>query len=184
MEPDLLAARTTPCPSCGASLRPDAPWCTLCYADLRPAAVLPREPSAPITAAPTHERPTEPPDLPLPAHAPDEPQSVATPGPLGDTRWPCSRCQSDNPMQSNTCAACGAGFLAAVRDAEPPLLLIPGVGDLTKMDRGKRLALAVGLVAAVLVPLAVSTALLTGSPRTAPPTVGPPAPVAQVSTSP
>lgn len=37
MEPDQLIAGTTVCPSCGASLRPDAPWCTLCYAHPRAA---------------------------------------------------------------------------------------------------------------------------------------------------
>ena len=35
MGPDLVTL--TACPACGAALRPGAPWCTLCYADLRTA---------------------------------------------------------------------------------------------------------------------------------------------------
>ena len=33
---DLLSpAAVMRCPACAAALRPGAPWCTLCYADLR-----------------------------------------------------------------------------------------------------------------------------------------------------
>lgn len=34
------------CPCCAALVRPGAPWCTLCYADLRPAPEPEREPAS------------------------------------------------------------------------------------------------------------------------------------------
>jgi hypothetical protein len=38
------------CPQCSAHVRPDAAWCTLCYADLRAAPEPPPEPSTPDAA--------------------------------------------------------------------------------------------------------------------------------------
>lgn len=83
-------------------------------------------------------------------------------------------------MAAGTCPACGSGFLAALHDDEPPLLLIPGVGDLTRLSRRSRLLLALGLVLAVLVPLALVTLLLTGRPAdgtTHPPGIGTTGPI-------
>ena len=48
------------------------------------------------------------------------------------------------------CSACGAGFLAGLRDSEGPLLELPGVGDLTRMSRGQRMVLAFGVVLGVI----------------------------------
>lgn len=141
MEPDQLTARSAACSSCGAALRGDAPWCTLCYADLRPQGLAELSVSVPhlprTTGLGTGEQ-----------------------GPLARS-WPCSRCGSPNPLERDSCSACGAGFLAAVRDDQAALLVLPGIGDLAAMGRGKRFALAAGLVAAVLLPLALATVLLT-----------------------
>ncbi len=144
----------TACPACGASLRPGAPWCTLCFADRRAAA----SPAAP---------------LPGPSAAP---AAVVGDGP----GWPCSRCQAANHYQRDDCGTCGASFLAAVRDDEAPLLVLPGVGDLGRLGRAQGLLLAVGVVLAVVVPLAVLTLLLTHRPPAAGPSGpgGAPAPVA------
>ena len=128
------------CPKCGASVRPDAPWCTLCYADLRPK---PPEPE-PVAA---------PPPAPVAPPAPDpltDPLTGPLPGPLppvvstGPT-WPCAACGAANPMDLDTCAACGAGFLSGARD-ESPLLELPVVGDITQMPRWQRFVLAGGVV--------------------------------------
>jgi uncharacterized protein (DUF983 family) len=141
----------TACLACGAALRPAAPWCTLCFADLRAAA----SPAA---------------SLPGPSAAP---AAVVGDGPS----WPCSRCQAANPYQRDDCGICGARFLAAVRDDEAPLLVLPGVGDLSRLGRAQRLLLAVGVVLAVVVPLAVLTLLLSHRlPGSGP--GGAPAPVA------
>jgi len=115
----------TRCPHCGAALRPDAPWCTLCYADLRPAPVVP------VAAAPA------------PAPAP-----VVAAVPSGKPGWPCTACGTPNDVERGTCATCGLPFLAGLRESEPPLLELPVVGDLTKLSRGQRFALAGGVVLA------------------------------------
>ena len=152
MGPDLVPL--TACPACGAALRPGAPWCTLCYADLRPLPAAP--PTATLTPIPTRI-PTLM-DLPMPAPAPP-PVDEVDPGPT----WPCSRCHSLNAFALPRCAACGADFLAAVRDDDVGLVL-PGLGDLTTMSRGRRMAIAFGAVAALVLPLALITLLLTGRP--------------------
>ena len=74
----------------------------------------------------------------------NDPLPVVRPG------WPCSACGTPNDFGLDACAACGAGFLAALRD-EAPALTVPGIGDLGRLSRGRRLALAAGIVLAVLV---------------------------------
>ena len=159
MGPDLVPL--TACPACGAALRPGAPWCTLCYADLRPAP----EPES----LPTIEAYAEPAPAPLtvsqPPAATDPP--VATDPPAGPT-WPCSRCDRRNAFALDACTACGASFLAAVRDEEVALV-VPGIGNLMTMSRGKRMGLACGVAALLVVPLALVTLLLTGPPPAASP---------------
>lgn len=166
-----MATRTTACPSCGAALRPGAPWCTLCYADLRPPALAPLPPSAPIVAVPTAayaEAVVDPLTAPLPRLL-DPPDGTAVARatvaaePVADGRtWPCGRCGDPNALERDTCATCGEGFLAAVRDAQRPMLVLPVVGDITRLDRRRRLLLAVLLVLVLLVPLAVLTLVQTG----------------------
>jgi len=166
--------RTTTCPSCGAGLRPDAQWCSLCYHDLRPAAppVVVPQPS------PEHggEDPLTAPLLDLllpaaPAAAPVAPP-VAVPAPAApvhapahaaEAEWPCTRCGARNALTANACRDCGSPFLGGAADA--PVLVLPGVGDLTKLSRGHRAAVAVGVVMAVLLPLALITFLLTPEPK-------------------
>lgn len=117
------------CPACGAALRPDAPWCTLCYADLRP--------------KPEPEPLPEPP----PAQHPGIPTQPPHEGP-GPT-WPCTVCGTANPIARDSCIGCGSGFLAGAR-SEAPLLDLPVVGDLTKLSRVQRVALAGGVVLAFI----------------------------------
>ena len=111
------------CPSCAAVVRPAAPWCTQCYLDLR-------EPAK------------EPAPQPEPALAPAEP-------PDGDPTWPCSACGSANPLAADVCATCDSPFLAGLRATDPPLLVLPGLGDVGALSRTRRLCLAVGAVLAV-----------------------------------
>ena len=141
----------TRCPSCAATLRAGAPWCTLCYADLRPpppeppADVRPESPAPPAPATPlpaAHARPA--PDLD-PLTAPLE-ALLGLPAPT----WPCATCGAANALTDSVCAACGAGFLAGLRGAEGPLLELPVVGDLGAMSRAQRLGLAAGVVLAVI----------------------------------
>ena len=86
---------------------------------------------------------------------------------VGDAAWPCSRCGGRNALDRDSCGACGAGFLAAVREAESGLVL-PVVGDLTRMSRGRRMGLAVAAVAVLVVPVALVSLLGTGRPPAEP----------------
>jgi hypothetical protein len=160
--------RTTACPSCGAALRPDAPWCTLCYTDLRPKPA-PEPAATPTTAPPTAAYGIAASDpltqplldfLPVTAAAPS---SAPLPTIIGAS-WPCTACAAINPLAESLCSVCGQPFLAAMKVSEKPLLVLPGVGDFAALSRGQRAGLAVGLLAAILIPLAIITLLLTHKP--------------------
>ncbi|MGI8537277.1 MAG: hypothetical protein ACR2K2_12480 [Mycobacteriales bacterium] len=132
---DLLTAADRRCPSCAAAVRPEAPWCTLCYTDLR-------------------EEPASPALDPLTAPA----EALGLP-PAPGRSWPCTACGASNPYSVCACAACGTGFLAGLRESEGPLLEVPVIGDLTALSRGQRLGLAAGVVLAVIALTALVTLL-------------------------
>jgi hypothetical protein len=116
------------CPNCGATVRYGDPWCTLCYTDLRPPAA-----QAPVVIT-----------SPDPLTAPLEALPAAVTGPS----WPCAACGTVNPMALDTCTACGMPFLSGAH-ADEPLLDLPVVGDITKLSRGQRFALAGAVVLAI-----------------------------------
>ncbi|MBW3641146.1 MAG: zinc ribbon domain-containing protein [Actinobacteria bacterium] len=146
---DLLGpAAVMRCPACAAALRPGAPWCTLCYADLRPAAAPVPEP---VVARATAHAALDFDPLTAPAQALGLPASRAAGPDLAAISWPCMACETSNPYTVSVCTACGSAFLAGLREAEGPLLELPGVGDLTKLSRGQRLGLAAGVVLAISV---------------------------------
>jgi hypothetical protein len=122
------------CPHCRGAVRPGAPWCTQCWTDLRP---------APAPVVPPAVEP------PPPAAAPGPQPGPVAPGPVDGAGWPCSTCGAVNAFELDACAACGAGFLTALRAQEGPLLVIPGVGDLGQLGRGQRLALSAGVALAL-----------------------------------
>ncbi|MGZ6826613.1 MAG: hypothetical protein ACXVGH_07455, partial [Mycobacteriales bacterium] len=173
----VLPSRTTACPSCGAAARLDADWCGQCYHDLRPAPVVqapPPPPSAPVTALPAARFAVPAGDpltqplldfLPPPVEpvAP-VPAPVAAAAPQALPTWTCHVCQAANVVTELRCGTCGGSFLGS--DAEQPLLVLPGVGDVTKLSRGQRAGLAGAVLALVLVPLALVTLVLTGRPTT------------------
>lgn len=80
----------------------------------------------------------------MPAVLADPERPVRT-APVSSAGWPCGTCGFANPIEASACTACGAGFLAAMRKDEAPLLELPVVGDLTKLSRAQRLGLAAGL---------------------------------------
>jgi hypothetical protein len=135
------------CPSCGAVVRFGDPWCTLCYTDLRP-------PAPPPDPEPEPEQqpglPTAPAYPPLAGPDPLTAPLEVVPGAVSGPTWPCTRCGAINPMARDTCAACGLSFLSGVRELDPPLLELPVVGDIAKLNRGMRLALAAGVVMVVV----------------------------------
>lgn len=129
---------TSRCPSCGAALRPGAPWCLLCHRDLRPA-------PEPILAA-----------VALAAVAPAAPQA-GTPTDLAVSAkhakgWPCAACGAANSYDDTGCTTCGVSFLAGLKEEGRAGLRLPLVGDIGRLSRSARLGLAVGvgLVASLL----------------------------------
>ena len=140
------------CPSCAGALRPDAPWCGQCYADLRSGAAPPASPAAPPASSATG-----PPSVSPAAPAHGAAQAVV---PDGAATWPCTACDTRNPLDAAVCAACGTGFLATLRAAGEPLLVLPVVGDLTALTRAARLGLAAAVVLLVVLLTALGGVLL------------------------
>ena len=155
----------TACPQCGALARADATFCGQCYADFRPP---PPAESAPLAVAPgaAYGLPAADPltapllDVVLPTQA----APVQAPAPTTEPTWPCSRCAAPNALSLSACGTCGAAFLQAVAEETRVSLVLPVVGDLGRFSRGQRIGIALGAIAAVLVPLALLTLLLTGKP--------------------
>jgi hypothetical protein len=100
---DQVAER---CPGCSAAVRPGAPWCTLCFADLRPAPPPELEPVRhgvaavdPLTAS-----------LAVLDRDADAADGSVTPDST-DLGWPCLRCGEQVGIELSECPVCGAGFM-------------------------------------------------------------------------
>jgi hypothetical protein len=79
------------------------------------------------------------------------PLDAVTGEPVTGPTWPCSACGTQNRIERATCSACGSPFLSGLREQEGPLLELPVVGDLTRLRRGQRFAIAAGVVLAFVV---------------------------------
>lgn len=119
------------CPACAAAVRPGDPWCTLCYADLRP-----RAPEPLVAAGGVSERHDElsaplVPEGPVAAPLPVAPEPAVDPSdPLGLRpplpRWTCPSCAATPTFDELVCPTCGHALLS---DGEPALpSLITGDG--------------------------------------------------------
>lgn len=129
----------TRCPSCGARITVGAPWCTLCYADLRPApepihepirepvsvpASVPAAASAAVTGGPQSQSGAgglDPLTAPLHLLDPAEPPPTAGADVRPVVGWPCLRCGESVPLDGATCPACGSPFLAGAVEPENAL---------------------------------------------------------------
>ncbi|MQB01097.1 MAG: hypothetical protein GEU78_12520 [Actinobacteria bacterium] len=107
------------CPNCGALNREGAEWCGQCLQRFRG----PEPPPPPASAS----TPTQPPSGPRPEAAADAPAVEVDPAAVGTRRgafevteagiqWTCRVCTSQNPIEAQTCTACGAPFAETVRD--------------------------------------------------------------------
>jgi hypothetical protein len=134
------------CPGCQAAVTPGAPWCTLCYADLRVPATAPAIAEyAPSMAAIAQSTPAQTAPDPIL----DGPIAQAAPIARRElTGWPCG-CGALVPMADNACSHCGRTFLPT---DDMPSVSLPGVGDLSKMDRTQKIVVTIvaGLVATAL----------------------------------
>ena len=135
------------CPQCRGAVREGMPWCTQCYATLLPVEAAQESPRLSAGVAPA------PPRVAVQL-LPEELREAAR-------RWPCTACEALNPLDEDVCGSCGSPFLSGVRDAEPPLLALPGVGDVAALSRAQRLGLGSALVLVVVV-LTALLALVTG----------------------
>lgn len=166
------------CPSCGATVRPGDPWCTLCWTDLRPpppvpaaapvdpltapldtvhAPVATAAPVAPVAPAPVATvAPVDPLTAPLaavlgqPLAADPEAPSVPT--------WPCVECGGRSPLEAAACTTCGTPFGGRISRL-----------DDAKALRQRRMVVGIGAAVAFLAVLAALTFAMTPEPPPQPP---------------
>ena len=174
------------CPACGAATPETVPWCSLCYADLRPVPVAavpaPRhvatedtqaaasgaleDPSLDPLTAPIStllDPPAEAIAAPVPAPGPaSDPVAEQLPGVvdpvLGAAGWPCSVCGAHVPLLLDACSECGAGFLSGA--IPPPTMSVPIVGDVSRLSKAQRFGLAAGLATGIVVLFVVLATVL------------------------
>ena len=167
------------CPNCGGLVGADAEWCTQCFTRLDTADA--QEPAAAgegAVASPGMTRPASTPQSQgeggtgqpgLPSDAGSEskpgprPGTPARSGPVadlgqraihsrGDTIvWTCPACETENPIDSPICSACGTPFRQMLQEPEEPIdvdpgraamlsLIFPGVGHFIVGRRGDGIA--------------------------------------------
>lgn len=163
-----VASDRAACPACGAATKPSDPWCTLCFADLRPKVVpAPPRPVAPEQRAAAYA--SAPASATVPAGPALNPITALSSGivstqPLApDAKVPaelksmtCPSCGDAMPIVADACPACGASPFAQLRSTTKVSLNLPVVGDLMRFDRGMRYTVALVFalaVAAILVGL-------------------------------
>jgi hypothetical protein len=178
---DILPMTGSRCPACGAATPETVPWCSLCYADLRPvpAAAVPAAhtvasvdvpPAAPGAlgdaahdplTAPISTLLSSPAELAAPAEAmapelspnPAEALPAVVDPQVPAATWPCARCGARVPLLLDACDECGAGFLTGA--IPPPTMTLPIVGDVQRLSRLQRFGLAAGLAVAIVAVLLV-----------------------------
>jgi hypothetical protein len=168
---------TARCPACGASVALGAPWCTLCYADLRPAPkaapapvpeMVPEMVPASASAAPLVDALGIIPPPPLPAAAPlppdphlDAPITKAADIRLAPPGWPCRNCNVVVPMSEDNCPQCHTPFLVPEDVVE---ISLPVVGNVRRLDTKMRtilgLAGALGIMVVLLIVAFIAGAIL------------------------
>jgi hypothetical protein len=156
------------CPSCGALAAADADWCGQCYHPLTPPKAARREHAVAVGSGPAQFYMDEPPSAVSVGAlaAPEPPVELPKRAPT----WPCAVCGTDNQLERDTCAVCGASFgklfdeqrakpQTSPKEAVARSLLFPGLGHL---HAGKA---SEGLARMVLFLWAVGTAavMLLGS---------------------
>lgn len=133
-------ARPAVCPTCGATTRGDADWCSLCFADLRPAPAPRRsEPAAARAAAPAA----------LVAEGGAPPPAVA-----------CPTCREPRAVDATPCPTCGAGLFDGLRTESIAHLRVPLLGDLMRFGRAARSAIALAIALTVAAAVVGLLALL------------------------
>jgi ribosomal protein L40E len=162
------------CPACGAAVSAGAPWCTLCWTDLRPKPEPAPEPQPTVpaataaavapAAADSFDPLTAPASLLL-ADSAVRPEvdvdpliTKAADVVLGTPAWPCQRCGTQVPLELTQCEVCGNSFLGGA-DAKFALH-VPVVGDLVGLSNAGRYGLMAGGVAVITLLLVLGYVIL------------------------
>jgi hypothetical protein len=146
---------TARCPACGASVLDGAPWCTLCYADLR----VPAPASVPATAPPSASS-SSPGGVDLLAPTTEASVSSAA-GALGrPVSWPCGACGAPVALEHDTCPQCLTPFLAGADPAAAMDLPLVGAFRPLTATKTSRLWLMIGGTVVVSVVLTVVITLI------------------------
>ena len=140
---------TVRCPACAAAVAADAPWCTLCFADLRPPVSAPEPVTAPATPAATAAALAPHPILDGPIL--DGPVMTQADIKLAEPGWPCQSCGESVALDLTECPLCGGGFLGGAR--VDLALRLPGVGDVVGMSPAGRVGVMAGGAVALTVVL-------------------------------
>jgi hypothetical protein len=140
-----------------------ADWCGQCYTSLVSAPVKPARP--PLHAATALEVVDEaapgavalmadiPPPPPPPGSIPPPP---APPGEAANRLrvakhpWPCSRCETMNDFDDNTCKACGRAFLEALAEPAKELPIVGAIDGSTFAGKLKIGLAGFGLLALIM----------------------------------
>jgi hypothetical protein len=149
------------CPGCQALVRAGVSWCTLCYADLRPAPPRSAAPEADLTSAGASFDPLTAPlallehRLESAAQGDQEPEPAATPG------WPCLGCGTTVDLDLAACGTCGVGFLDRPGPRDDDLVQRLTRGGVPKMTQAVIIGGGSVLIIVVLIVLAyIGSALL------------------------
>jgi len=146
---------TARCPACGASVLDGAPWCTLCYTDLRAPAVAP---ATAVESVPSQLTPLDAPPALAPAAAPatsaasldlldplmDAPVATAADAIRGPATWPCLTCGASVGLEHDACPMCGRAFLAGANPVTTVDLPLVGPVRPLSMSKGSRAWLMIG----------------------------------------
>lgn len=130
---------TSQCPSCHASVRADAAWCSQCQLDLQPK---PQPVLVPNVQA----------AVPVAYSAPARGRHARPSG------WPCAVCGTENDFGSTTCETCGSAFLVELQSDVIAPLRLPIIGDISSLGKGATYGLSIG--AGLLLALVLSGLLV------------------------
>lgn len=135
---------TIRCPHCGALNRAEAEWCGQCYERLvEPEPEPEPEPVPAVPSTPGDPAPE------VPAAAPEPGAAAIAPGAIPETAigtqrgafkvtdagivWTCALCETENPIDSQVCEACGAAFAETVRPKVERVQRDPGTATLISL---------------------------------------------------